>query len=152
LFHSDHDITLGDKTLLSKPSLFKPYTPFTLLDLYSKQNGKQLVVSCKQNKDSDPNSVQNLQIEVQDQKTKRITQKANVTCPEKKKGRIAAALIILKEIFGSSKKWFELMNEVAETVKHNRISRGAGEKPVLRKIESMSENSKFQDLAKRRVS
>ena len=48
-----------------------------------------------------------------------------------------AAQGLLIEIYGSQKKWLVLVEEISEKVRQDRLIRGVGEKPVVKKLDQI---------------
>ena len=63
-----------------------------------------------------------------------------VEAPKEMDGKKRAALQILKLIFTGNKKWLELVNEVSELVSSDRLKRGVGKKPELKKYDPTTGN------------
>ncbi|CDW87020.1 UNKNOWN [Stylonychia lemnae] len=133
LNHQRLDIILGDKDILKYDYLFKKYSPFTLLEIFSKKNGYQMDKHKQNNKSSNPDCQIKFLITLQDKATMKISFSATETGPNKETCKNRTALTILRQIFSPNKKWLELVEEISQTVYDDRLKRGVGEKPVLRK-------------------
>jgi len=131
---SDADVTLNSPELLTRKTLFKKYTPFTLLQLISRHNNYKLLNGMKQTRSPNPQETLMYQLEVRRCADNSRVHSKSVLAPSEVQGKILASVEILRMMYADQPhiKWLTLCEDMANLVAQKRIERGAGEKPVLR--------------------
>jgi hypothetical protein len=74
-----------------------------------------------------------LQLELS--RNNQILYKSAVFSSGETSGRLEASVKVLQQIYPENPRWLDLVEKTAELVREDRIKRGAGEKPVLRKYD-----------------
>ena len=66
-----------------------------------------------------------------------IIYEKSVLAATETQGKMRAAQALLIEIYGQQKRWLVLVEEISEKVRQDRLIRGVGEKPVVKKLDQI---------------